>query len=143
MWARGSALAYPVANLVHLLGLVLLVGGICLLDLRLAGAFRSLPVQALSRVLTPVAVTGLVLLAGAGVVMFAADAGPLARSATFRWKLILIAAGLANAVLFHALWRRRLPTWDTDAPALGRAMAAGSVALWLTVAALGRLIAYT
>ncbi|MDP3383095.1 MAG: hypothetical protein Q8S47_07195, partial [Phenylobacterium sp.] len=52
-WARGSAVAYPVANVAHLLGLVLLVGGIGVVDLRLAGLWRGLPIAALSRALTP------------------------------------------------------------------------------------------
>lgn len=131
------------ANLVHLLGLVLLVGGIGLLDLRLAGAFPGLPVRPLSQALVPAAVVGLALLASAGVVMFAADAQPLARSSAFRWKLGLIALGLAHAALFHLLWRGRMARWEDDPPALGRFMAGVSVLLWLTVAALGRLIAYT
>lgn len=122
---------------------MLLVGGIGLLDLRLAGAFPGLPVQPLARVLIPAAIAGLALLAGAGVVMLAADAAALAGSATFRWKLALIAAGLAHAAVFHALWRRRLAYWADDPPPLGRLMALASVALWVSVAALGRLIAYT
>jgi hypothetical protein len=143
VWARGSGLAYPIANLVHLLGLVLLVGGIGLLDLRLAGLFRSLPVAALSRVLTPLSLVGLVLLGLAGVVMFAADATALLASSVFRWKLALIALALANAAAFRWLWRGRLARWDLDPPLAGRLMAAASLALWLAVAGLGRWIAYS
>ena len=122
---------------------MLLVGGIGLLDLRLAGAFRSLPVRPLARATIPLAITGLVLLAGAGAVMLAADAGPLSGSRVFRWKLALIAVGLVHAAVFHALWRRRFDRWAEDPPLIGRLMAVGSIALWLSVATLGRLIAYT
>ncbi|KSB91310.1 hypothetical protein AS593_05480 [Caulobacter vibrioides] len=142
-WARGSAFAYPLANLLHLAGLVLLVGGIGLLDLRLAGAFRALPVAVLSRVLTPMALAGLVLMLPSGLVMFAADAKALAASGVFRWKLVLIAVGLANAVAFRLLWGRRLSSWDLAAPPAARAMALGSLATWVVVGALGRLIAYS
>lgn len=127
----------------HLLGLVLLVGGIGMLDLRLAGAFRGLPVAPLVRATIPLALSGLVLLACAGSVMLAADAGPLAGSTVFRWKLAFIAFGLAHAVVFQALWRGRFENWDADPPPLGRLMAVTSIAIWLTVATLGRLIAYT
>ena len=41
--------AYPVVNLLHLLGLVLLVGPMLLLDLRLLGAARHFPLPAVSR----------------------------------------------------------------------------------------------
>ena len=142
VWARGSNLAYPVANLIHLLGLVMLIGGIGVLDLRLAGAFRRLPVEALWRGLLPLAIGGLALLVPAGFVMFAADASSLAVSTVFRWKLALIVLALANVTAFHLLWRRRLAGWDVDPPLGGRVMAAGSLVLWLLVAALGRWIAY-
>ena len=72
-WASMSPTAYPLANVVHLLGLVMLVGGIGILDLRLAGAFRALPVAPLSRALTPIAIAGLVLMVPSGATMFAAD----------------------------------------------------------------------
>ena len=135
--ARESAWLYPAANLVHLLGLVCLVGGIGLVDLRLAGAFRSLPLAALSRALTPVAIAGIVMLVASGTILFAADATALVRSPRFRTKLALIAAALANAVAFRLLWRG-----EEQPRAVLRAMAGASILMWLSVAALGRLIAY-
>ncbi len=141
-WAAGSALAYPFANVVHLLGLVMLVGGIGIVDLRLAGAFRSLPPAELSRVLTPVALAGLALMLLSGAILFAADTA-VARSETFRLKLLLIGLALANAMLFRWLWRSRLPRWADDPPMLGRAMAALSLLLWLAVGTAGRMIAYS
>jgi hypothetical protein len=97
-WARGPAYAW--INVLHLLGLVLLVGGIGILDLRLCGLGRALPVPALARFLTPFALTGLVVAAVTGIGLFAADAVSLAGSNTFRWKLRLVLVGLANALLF-------------------------------------------
>lgn len=142
-WAAGSSLAYPLANTVHLLGLVMLVGGIGVVDLRLAGAFRALPPAALSRALTPIAIAGLALMVPSGAVMFAADAASLVGSPVFRWKLALIVLALANAVAFRLLWRHRLADWDAGAPAAGRVMAAVSILLWLTIGTLGRMIAYS
>ena len=78
----------------------MLVGGIGLLDLRLVGLFRSLPVAPLSRALTPVAIAGLILMVPSGLTMVAADAA-VAESATFRWKLLLIALALTNALAFR------------------------------------------
>lgn len=142
-WARGSSYAYPVANLVHLTGLVMLVGGIGFLDLRLAGFFRRIPVQPLWSVLTPFGVTGLILMVPSGLVMFAADAGALIVSETYQRKLILIVLALINAGAYRIAWRRRVPDWDATAPVAARSLAITSLMLWLTVAALGRLIAYT
>jgi hypothetical protein len=139
-WAGGGI--YPVANLIHLLGLVMLVGSIGILDLRLAGLFPRIPAKPLSATLTPVALAGLVLMVPSGATMFAADAASLVHSTTFRWKLLLIGLALANAILFRLLWTRRLGRWDGDPPPAGRLMAAASIMLWLSVAACGRLIAY-
>ena len=141
-WASESAWVYPVANVFHLLGLVMLVGGIGVVDLCVAGLWRSLPLGALSRALTPVAIVGLALQAASGTVLFAADGAALARSSTFQLKLVLVALALANAAAFRLLWRRGLDVWETP-PVAARAMAAGSLLLWLWIATLGRLIAYS
>ncbi|MBB4630973.1 DUF6644 family protein [Sphingosinicella soli] len=136
---RASPWAYPAANLLHLLGLVLLVGGIGFLDLRLIGAFRQIPVVALSRALTPIAVAGLVLMLLTGPLLFAADATALVRSDMFLCKMVLAAIAVANALAFRGLWRRHA---GEPTPPL-KLMALTSIGLWLAVAALGRLIAYT
>jgi len=143
LWAARDPLAYPVANVVHLLGLVMLVGGIGLLDLRLAGAFRAIPVVPLAAAVTPIGIGGLMLLFASGSVLFAADATALAGSQTFALKLIFLGLGLGNALLFRLWWQKRLPTWDGRAPTAGRLMAIASLLLWLGVAGLGRWIAYS
>jgi len=138
-FVRGSSWAYPVANLVHLLGLVLLVGGIGIVDLRLLGLFQPLPLQPLIRALTPLAILGFVLMILSGPFLFAADASALARSSTFGWKLLLIAGAVLNAAIFR--WLR---LGDREQPTrLGRALALTSLTLWLGIAALGRMIAYS
>ena len=142
-WARGSSFAYPVANLVHLLGLIMLLGAIGVIDLRLAGVWRRVPVAPLAEALTPVGIAGLFLLLPSGLVMFAADAATLVRSPVYQVKLLLIALALINAVAFRWLWDKRLRSWDAAPPPLGRLMAGASLAIWLFVAALGRMIAYT
>lgn len=142
-WARGSGLVYPVANSLHLLGLVMLVGGIGVVDLRVAGLWRRIPVEPLSRALTPVAIIGLVVMAASGSVLFAADGRTLAGSGIFRTKLVLIALALANAAAFRWRWGDRIGEWSGRVPAAARAMAIVSIALWLTVGTLGRWIAYS
>lgn len=139
---RGSALLYPALNLLHLLGLVFLLGPMLLLDARLLGAGRTFPLPDVSRTLTPLAVLGLVLLLGSGLCLFAADAGPLTVDRLLQLKLLLIILGVANALLFRRLWNARLANWDQTAPALGRMQAALSLLIWLLVMSLGRLLAY-
>lgn len=141
VWAGGEA--YPFANLVHILGLVMLVGGIGILDLRLIGLFRRIPAAALASALTPIAIAGLLMMIPSGATMFAADAATLVNSATFRTKLLLIILALTNAIAFRYFWQNRIEQWDESAPVWGQLMAAASLMLWLSVAALGRWIAYS
>lgn len=138
-WAGGGAV-YPVANVLHLLGLVLLLGGIGLVDLRIAGAFPSLPLPALSKALTPLAVTGLVILLATGSALFAADAVATLRSDAFGWKLVAIGLALLNAAAFRR-WFGRLR--GRAVPFGARVLALASLGLWLSVATLGRMIAYS
>lgn len=137
LWAARNPLAYPIANVVHVLGLALLLGGIAIVDLRVLGAWPRLPLPPLMAALVPVAIAGLLLQIVSGAVLFAADARSLAGSDPFQWKLVLIALATANALLFRRLWRQQ-----SEPPAALRAMALASVLLWTSVAVLGRWIAY-
>jgi hypothetical protein len=130
-WAGGAA--YPVINTLHLLGLVLLLGGIGVVDLAILGLLPRLPAAALATSLTPFAVAGFALLVATGSLLFAADAQALAGSAVFRWKLIGIGGALLNVLAFRLV---------RDAAAQ-RVMALVSLLAWLLVATLGRMIAYT
>jgi len=139
---RGSLLLFPAANVVHVLAVLLLVGPIVALDLRLLGLARQLDAAGLDRYLTRFAYVALPVIAVTGFAMFSADATALAGNAAFRIKLILVSLGLANAIAFRLLWRRRLEMWDAAPPPLGRVQAGGSILLWLSAVAGGRLIAY-
>lgn len=143
IWMRGSPWAYPVVNLVHLLGLTLLIGPMLLLDLRLLGVGRHFALPEVSAALTPWAIAGLLLLIGSGSLLFSADAGPLFGSFLLRAKLCCIAFGLLNAVLFRRLWMHRMHDWDRRPPLAGRLQAGLSLFVWLAAGTLGRLLAYT
>jgi hypothetical protein len=140
---RHSIWLYPFGNVVHVLGVALLVGSILALDFRMLGFARAnVSVESASRLLTPVAIAGILMLVPGGLILFIADAGPLAANTLLRWKLSLVAVGLLNAILFRRWWGGRLKTWDADAPRVARAQIVASIAIWLTVPTLGRLIAY-
>ncbi len=139
---RESTLFYPAANLLHLLGLVMLLGSMLLLDLRLLGLAREVPLQETSRRLTPIGIAGLLLLLFTGFCLFAADAGPLLGNWLLQLKLLLVAVGVVNALLFRALWSARLVDWDLQPPASGRLQVALSILIWCGVMSAGRLLAY-
>jgi hypothetical protein len=139
---RNSALLYPAANVVHVITVMLLVGPIIALDLRLVGVARQIDAAALDRYLTRFAYLALPVIAITGFALFSADARALAANEAFQIKLLLVAAGLLNAIAFRLLWRRRLALWDSAAPTFGKLQAAASVGLWVAAVAGGRLIAY-
>ena len=68
---RASLWLYPLVNTAHLVGIALLFGAIVPLDLRLAGCWKSVPLQPLARTAVPVAVAGLLLALATGALLFA------------------------------------------------------------------------
>jgi len=139
---RGSTWAYPLVNAGHVVGLALLFGAIVPLDLRLIGAWRDVPLIHFLRVLVPVAAAGLAVAALFGLLLFAANARDYAASGFFLAKMAMLALGIANAAAFHALRRRRTPG-DAGGDIPGqRVIGAASLAVWLAVIVLGRLIGY-
>jgi hypothetical protein len=149
---RSSAWAYPVVEIVHLTGMALLFGTIAVVDLRLAGLARALPVTTLLRHVLPWTVGAFFAIVGSGVLLFLAHADELATNRAFLVKLGLIALGLANAFYFHVHPYRTLHaggahgarSWNVDAPppTITRVCAVLSLLTWTLVICAGRLIAY-
>jgi len=135
---------YPSVEIVHLVGIAILVGSIIVLDLRLLGFSRSLPVRRLAAHVLPWSAGSFVLIVPSGLMMFVAHAGDLIGSPVFALKMCLILAAGINAAVFHSGVFRGAAAWDVDAmpPLMARAAAALSLALWVCVVACGRLLAY-
>lgn len=135
---------YPTAEVLHIIGFVMLVGAAAMFDLRLLGRSRSVPVTGLARHLLPWSRAGLLLAAPTGVLMFMAEATQTSQNPAFQLKLALIGAAILNAGAFHFWTFKSVRTWDCDLPSpIGAKLAAVlSLALWATVIAAGRLIAY-
>ena len=103
-WAqslRVSRWGYAAVNTGHVLGLALLVGAIVPLDLRLLGAWRNVPLEALTRVLVPVAGVGLALTLVTGVLLLSIRASEYAALAILQLKLALVVVGAASALAAH------------------------------------------
>jgi len=135
---------YPSVEIVHLAGIALLVGSIAVLDLRLLGLSRALPVRKLASHVLPWTAGSFVLIIPSGLAMFVAHAGDLMANPVFALKICLIMAAGTNAAIFHAAVFRSASNWDVDVmpPAAARASAALSLLLWISVIACGRLLAY-
>jgi uncharacterized membrane protein len=142
---RGSIWMYPIVEIVHIVGFVLLVGSIAMFDLRVLGFARALPVQQLGRHLLPWSVASLALIVPAGVMMFSAHPHDFVSNRVFQLKLLLIVLAGLNALMFHVGVYRTVAAWNTTkpAPALARVQALVSLAIWIGVICCGRLLAYT
>jgi hypothetical protein len=143
---RGSTWVYPLVNAGHIAGIALLFGAIASFDLRLMGAWRPIPLDGLSRILVPVAMAGLSIAALAGSLLFITKAREYAASSLFQAKMLMLAAGVINALAYHTVSQRR--RWREPGPApspsvhLQRLHGAVSFAVWLSVLVLGRLVGY-
>ncbi len=135
---------YPSVEIVHIAGIALLVGSIVILDLRLLGLSRSLPVRRLAAHILPWSAASFVLIVPSGLAMFVAHAGDLISNPVFAVKICLILLAGANAGIFHAGVFRGAGEWDVDVmpPAAARIAAGVSLLLWISVIACGRLLAY-
>jgi hypothetical protein len=139
---------YPAVETVHILGIALLFGSIAVMDLRLLGVSRSIPVRTLARHVLPWSAGAFVLIVPSGLAMFVAHATEFIASPVFAIKLGLILAAGANAALFHAITFRTADVWDAQdmrklgPPPSARLAGALSLLIWAGVIACGRLLAY-
>lgn len=141
-WVRESPSiwAYPMILTLHTTGLAILVGANWMVDLRVLGWARAVPLAVLSRAF-PVMWAGFWLNAVTGVMLFAADPVTKGTTAVFMWKLVTIAVGVALIIEI----KRRLYGPGVQMDGAGRAvkvMAAASLAVWIVAIATGRWMAY-
>lgn len=135
-WLLSHPFAYPLLEVLHIVGIALLVGNLVLLEVRVWGAVPELPVAALARASLAIALGGFALVALTGLTMFSSQPEELLTNRAFVIKMGLIALAGLNAAWFHA--RGSLARLD----GLARAQTALSLGLWLGAIMLGRWIAY-
>jgi hypothetical protein len=153
-WAEGSRLGhamretglwtYPLVNLAHVLGIASLFGSILILDLRLLGCWRRIPIAAVAEAVTPVAATGLALALMSGTGLLAATATDYAGNPFLALKLTAVALGLVNVAIVRrsAGWRAREHEISPHEQRRLSILGGISLVCWTTAVAAGRLIAY-
>ncbi|PKO43394.1 MAG: hypothetical protein CVU30_07305 [Betaproteobacteria bacterium HGW-Betaproteobacteria-3] len=131
-----SSWAYPALEVAHIVGIALLVGNLVLLELRVFGRGRGLPVQELARLSLTLAGIGFGLAALSGSLMFATQPSELLANRAFTVKMLLLFVAGSNAAMFHA--RQSLEKLDRTA----RVHMVIATLVWLAVITCGRWIAY-
>lgn len=139
---RASPMLYPAAEILHILGFVLLVGAILALDLRLLGFGRAAAIQPVAALLLPLARLGFLLAICMGFLLFSADAAHVVGNPAFQAKLLLIGAALVNVMIAHLGPWRRMASWHAQASIGAKLTGLLSLLLWVGAVAAGRLIAY-
>lgn len=155
IWAEASSLGqamresgpwtYAIVNVLHVLGVAALFGSVLVIDLRLLGVGRRVPIATVSAATTPITAAGLLIALITGPALFATRATVYIGNPFLLIKFPAIALGLLNLAAL-----RVLPAWRASGTrALSRfehrqLAAAGAVSLlcWLTAVAAGRLIGY-
>ena len=136
---------YPFVNLAHILGIAALFGATLILDLRLLGVWRRIPLAPLTEVTIPVAKAGFAVAATTGVGLLATEATEYADNPYLLIKFAAIALGLVNVAVIHRsmAWRARRDRELSIPENRQLALMGGiSLACWITAIAAGRLIAY-
>ena len=141
-WVResNSLWAYPGILFMHTLGTAVVVGMSAIVNLRVLGFARRLPVAPLERYF-PIIWAGFWTSAVSGAILFAAEATSKIVSPLFGVKMLAIVFGVLTMVVI----RRRVfrdPSGTTPVAAREKWLAAASLLLWFTAIAAGRLMAY-
>ncbi|MER9433233.1 hypothetical protein [Mesorhizobium sp. M0408] len=140
-FARGlkaSFVAYPIVNALHILSIGALLTTIWLMDLRILGAFRSLPQAPFVALLrrTALAAFGGALVTGS--LLFSVRASEYAAMPIFLAKMTLILLAGANFLVFM----RGARGGDQSAGGAATMLAVLSLVLWTSVLFAGRFIGF-
>jgi hypothetical protein len=133
---KSVAWVYPTLEIIHILGIGLLLGNLFLLELRVFGQGAALPIKDLARLSLGIAVVGFCMAAASGLLMFATQAAELLTNRVFTLKMLLLCAAACNAAWFHG--RGSLDKLD----GIAKLQMLVSSLLWVAIVSCGRWIAY-
>jgi len=143
---RESLYVFPFLESTHVIGLALVFGTIAIIDLRLIGlassqrSFKRIYSDILKWTWAAFALTALT-----GALMFITNATVYYHNFYFRAKMLLLVLAGINMGVFELTLGHKVESWDKSpsAPPLGRAVGVLSIALWIAVIFMGRLIGFT
>lgn len=135
---------YPALEIVHILGIVMLVGAALLFDFRLLGFSANLPLVGLARHLLPWSQRGLIFVIPSGLLLFITNAKTLGLDPTFWLKMTLLIIAALNVFVFHRFVFKRKGEAEISGklPLRYKLPALVSIVVWIAVITCGRLLAY-
>jgi uncharacterized membrane protein YidH (DUF202 family) len=138
---REHPLLFPTLEILHYIALAMVIGTVALLDLRLMGVARRIPVAPLHR-LMPWAMGAFGVNLVTGTLFFFSDPFGYYYNVSFRIKVVLLVLVGLNLVLYRALAfssAERLGPGE-DARTGAKLIAGASLVLWVGIIVFGRLI---
>jgi hypothetical protein len=136
---RASTWQFAVIEMIHLLGLTMLLGSLMVLNLRLFGVgMLRQKTSDLARDLNAWLVTGLALILGTGVLLFFGEPMKLFGSPSFLVKMGL----LFLAIVLQFTLFRRVADSNGSSPGMDKFAATLSLLLWFGVGLAGRAIGF-
>lgn len=146
-WAtaiRQSLWMYPALEIIHILGIILLVGAAMLFDFFLLGLSTNLPLVGMARYLLTWSRRGLILVIPSGLLLFITNAETLGLDPTFWLKMVLLIVAALNALIFHKFVYKGQadPEISNSLSLRFKIPALISMAVWIAVITCGRLLAY-
>jgi hypothetical protein len=142
---RESIWVYPILNVLHCVGILLVAGTIVVVDLRLLGlGMRRSPVSSVIGQVLPWTLGGFAFMFVTGSLLAWSEPVRLYHSLFFPWKLLFLALAGLNAFLFHYRIYRSVGMWDSSSITPARARFAGAISIlcWICVIAAGRAVGY-
>ena len=146
-WINGVVMNYawtwPTLETLHFLGLCLLIGTVLVMDLRLIGFQRMIPLDAVHS-LMPFAIIGFAINAITGLGFLFGDPQLYAGNYAFWVKMALVLLAGLNFLLFILKIEPSLAKLGPSeaTPLAAKAVGAASLMLWFGVLTYGRLLPY-
>jgi hypothetical protein len=134
---------WPVCETLHFIGLALLVGIVGLLDIRLLGAMKRVPIAAF-RDLLPYGILGFGINLITGVIFIVGAPDQYVNNIAFYYKLLFLVVAGANALYFETTQGKRLlamPAGEAT-PRAFKIAGAVSLASWFMVLYWGRMLPF-
>lgn len=135
-----SAWGWPIAEIVHFVGICLLMGSVGMFDLAMLGLVK-VPLQPLHK-LIPIGVLGFALNVASGFCFVVSAPDQYLYNPAWQIKMGLIAIAGVNMVVFYLTTARRVTALGPadPIPLAARVFAGVSLASWLGVITAGRVI---
>lgn len=134
-----SFYVYPLVNALHIMAIGALVTTVTLMDLRILGFLGRMPRAAFLELMRGAVAAAFAVAALTGLALFSIRAQEYATNPAFQIKMVLLGLAGLNLLAFR---RFAPPAGAAGYPATAKALAALSIALWVSVLVAGRFVGF-